>query len=139
MKRTGLLLAIVTIVFALAFAACKKDKDPEPAKDYRDAWVGGYFYNLRFSYWDPDTSYVNHYSGTLSVTSVGDKFVGIQLSDSTRYWLCEVSNDGNLTFIEGNSYWREFEGSFPKSDSLYLDCANYGPGAGARLTYKCNR
>ena len=127
-------------MFALLIVACKKDnKTDNPSSDYRDAWIGGYFYNLRYSYWDPDTSYVKHYTGTLTVESVGDNCVGIQLADSTRYWLCEISTDGYMTLVNSNNVWRQFEGNFPKSDSLYFYCTNYGPGAGVSLKYTCNR
>ena len=133
-KSVGLYWTIGVVLFALLMVACKK----EPS-DYRCVWVGCYDYNARISTWYPDHGTTQYQSGNLSVASASDSCVNIMLSDSTRYWLCKVSVDGNLTLVESNSAMREFEGCFPQSDSLYIDCANYGPGTGISWTYYCKK
>jgi hypothetical protein len=138
LKNIRLYLILGTILFAVTSVACKKSIF---LSDYRDQWLGRYNYDLELSGWQPDTIYpVQHQSGVLFVEARGNNSVIIRLENSARWWQCEVADNGHLTLVKGDiTYWREFEGCFPESDSLYINCSYFSPGSGARFRYFCNK
>ena len=133
MKKGRLFLLTVTALLVLLTCACEKD--------YRMSWMGQFSYDVTINSWmlDDTNMVVQYESGNLFVEDSEDSCVMIMLSDSTWYWRCQVSSDGNLKLIESSSYCCHFDGRFSQSDSLYINCSYGGLGGGGYREYRCKK